>query len=170
MESWTWETLDKSKWGDGPWQSEADKYSWTDQATDLPCLIVRGPAGAWCGYVGITEGHPAFEKTVYDLDSTDLDSTVVDTLDVHGGVTYSAFCAPEEDVGHGICHVPEPGKSDHVWWIGFDCHHSYDVGPGYVVRLRDAGMPDYVENGTYRTVAYVMAQCSHLAAQLKELS
>lgn len=54
--------LDKSAWGQGPWQDEPDKIQFTDEATGLPCLLVRGPVGSWCGYVGVAEGHPLFKK------------------------------------------------------------------------------------------------------------
>src|SRR5437868_4216905 len=35
--------------GPGPWWDEPDKVQWIDPATDLDCLAVRGPFGAWCG-------------------------------------------------------------------------------------------------------------------------
>ena len=73
---------DKSSWGDGPWQSEPDKIQWLDEATGLPCLIVRGPVGALCGYVGVPEGHPHFEQKYDDVD-----------VRVHGGLTFASFCA-----------------------------------------------------------------------------
>ena len=53
------ETQDKGDWGDGPWQGEPDKRQWQDKVTRLPCLMVRGPSGSWCGYVGVPPGHPA---------------------------------------------------------------------------------------------------------------
>lgn len=53
-------TYDKAGWGEGPWQSEPDKRQWQDEATGLPCLIVRGPVGALCGYVGVPLEHPAY--------------------------------------------------------------------------------------------------------------
>lgn len=53
--------IDKSSWGEGPWQHEPDRKEWRDAATDLPCLAVRhDESGHWCGYVGVTEGHPAY--------------------------------------------------------------------------------------------------------------
>lgn len=51
--------IDKSTWGDGPWQREPDKAQWQDEVTGLPCLAVRGPFGSWCGYVGVVPTHPA---------------------------------------------------------------------------------------------------------------
>ena len=51
--------VDKADWGDGPWQGEPDKRQWQDKETGLPCLMVRGPSGSWCGYVGVGTTHPA---------------------------------------------------------------------------------------------------------------
>ena len=75
--------LDKKTWGPGPWQDEPDKVQWIDKATDLDCLMVRGPSGSWCGYVGVIDGHPLFE-TAYNDDR-------FYELDCHGGVTFSAL-------------------------------------------------------------------------------
>lgn len=76
-----WSTVDKSRWGNGAWQSEPDKVQWVDAATGLDCLIVRGPAGALCGYVGVPESHQLFEKGYDDAD-----------VSVHGGLTFSDHC------------------------------------------------------------------------------
>ena len=57
METIEYRTMDKSVWGPGPWQNEPDKRQWQDEATGLPCLIVRNSMGALCGYVGVSEGH-----------------------------------------------------------------------------------------------------------------
>lgn len=62
METIEYRTVDKSKWGDGPWQDEPDKKQWRDPETGLPCLIVRGPGGALCGYVGVPANSPAFGR------------------------------------------------------------------------------------------------------------
>lgn len=34
------EPVDKSSWGDGPWQQEPDRAEWTHRG--LPCLAVHG--------------------------------------------------------------------------------------------------------------------------------
>ena len=75
--------IDKTDWLRGPWDSEPDKIQWRDEATGLPCLIVRGPAGSLCGYVGVAPGHPWHGKH-YD-DGCDVD--------VHGGLTFAHGCA-----------------------------------------------------------------------------
>lgn len=48
MDTREYRTIDKS---DGEWKDEPDKIQWQDEATGFPCLIVRGPSGALCGYV-----------------------------------------------------------------------------------------------------------------------
>jgi hypothetical protein len=60
METKAWHSRDKSKWGPGAWQDEPDKMQWPDEATGLPCLIVRNRLGALCGYVGVPETHAAY--------------------------------------------------------------------------------------------------------------
>lgn len=49
---------DKKSWGPGPWQMEPDRKEWRYKG--LPCLALRGPVGAWCGYVGVSEGHALY--------------------------------------------------------------------------------------------------------------
>lgn len=140
--------VDRTGWPAGPWDGEPDRVQWTDEATGLPCLIVRGPVGALCGYVGVTQGHPAFESPYDDV-----------AVDVHGGLTYADKC-----YGH-ICHVPEPGQPDDVYWLGFDCSHYYDVSPGMLAR----GFTPPAREGVYRNIAYVRAECASLARQLAAL-
>jgi hypothetical protein len=72
---------DKSTWGDGPWQNEPDKVQYPDPHTGLPCLIVRNPMGALCGYVGVPKDHPAYGRHYDQVDA-----------DVHGGLTFSGHC------------------------------------------------------------------------------
>jgi hypothetical protein len=92
---------DKSDWGEGPWQDEPDKRQWQDEATGLPCLVVRNRGGALCGYVGVPAGHPCFEVDyddvygTYNEDYTERTSGPLPDLEVHGGLTFSDFCAPD---------------------------------------------------------------------------
>jgi hypothetical protein len=150
-------TIDKSAWGDGPWQAEPDKVQWRDEATGLPCLAKRGNPhfGNWCGYVGVPEAHPLFK--------TDGEGLVV-----HGGITFTGTCddGPEAET---ICHIPEPGEPDHVWWFGFDCGHFRDFMPG--LRAIEIGRgyeplpePDVI----YKDLGYVVRECEDLARQLIE--
>lgn len=63
----TWTTVDKSDWPTGEWHQEPDKAQWIDQATGLDCLIVRGPFGALCGYVGVPQSSPYLRKIIWHL-------------------------------------------------------------------------------------------------------
>lgn len=133
--------IDKSGWGDGPWQNEPDHKEWRDKATGAPCMAHRHPGGGhWCGYVAVAPGHPAYKKHYDGVD-----------VNVHGGLTYSAECSGE------ICHVPLPGEPDNVWWLGFDCAHCGDMSPGYKSSFGGE---------SYRALAYVKGQCADLAKQL----
>lgn len=152
MEHKTWTTMDKAGWGDGPWQAEPDKEQWQDAATGLACLVKRNCLGALCGYVGVPEGHPWHGKGYDDVDP-----------EVHGGLTYAGACQDGPD-GSTICHVPGPGEPEHLWWLGFDCNHGFDVAPA--VAARGPHMP----HETYRDLAYVKAECAALAAQAAKAS
>jgi hypothetical protein len=135
--------LDKSKWPVGPWQEEPDKVQWVDDATKLTCLAVRHKrSGHWCGYVGVTEGHPLFNR---DYEKADVS--------VHGGLTFASFCE-EDGKDEGICHTAEPGYPERVWWLGFDCAHCDDLSP------------HWSKSGVYRDLGYVRGECAQLAAQL----
>lgn len=151
------------RWPAGPWDGEPDKVQWPDAATGLPCLAVRnGYSGNWCGYVGVAEGHPYFEKN-YDDEGIDVS--------VHGGLTFAAACRPGSTEAGGICHVPEPGEPEHVWWLGFDCAHWQDYCPNDVVMGLERGYPfGRTEGSTYRTLDYVREQCASLAEQLNKVA
>ena len=163
-------TVDKSEWGPGPWQDEPDKMQWADPATGLPCLIVRGPVGALCGYVGVAPDHPAHGKN-YDHWSYGADGEpsalepieeAINGLQAHGGLTFAGACGHGDDPARGICHIPGDGEPDTVWWFGFDCAHCGDLSPDMGRRRRDEGV--------YRDLAYVRDQVAALAAQLAALA
>lgn len=160
----TYTTIDKTAWGPGPWQDEPDKVQWTDAETGLPCLAKRHAVnGHLCGYVGVSEGHPAFEIDGYDDEVN---------VEVHGGLTYAAHCE-EGDEAHAICHIPEPGQPDHVWWFGFDCGHFMDFQPGMKSQLAALSPTinyPFDPDTTYRTLDYVRAETARLASQLAALA
>jgi hypothetical protein len=149
MERIEYITIDKSTWGEGAWQSEPDKVQWQDEATGYPCLIVRGPSGALCGYVGISSQHPYFECDYGDCD-----------VDVHGGLTFANKCSHGDECD-SICHKVSAGENDNVWWLGFDCAHSGDVCPEHNNRS---------QNAVYRSRAYVTAEVESLAKQLAAMA
>lgn len=161
MTARSYSTIDKTGWGDGPWQDEPDKLQWPDEATGLPCLAVRNRQGAWCGYVGVPPGHRLHGAAYDDVD-----------VDVHGGLTYAAGCADGPEAT-SICHVPAPGEPDDVWWFGFDCHHAFDLGPAFEIRMRElrhdaAALELELPPVVYRTLGYVQDEVRALAAQLAE--
>ncbi len=167
----TYNTVDKSSWGDGPWQGEPDKVQYTDEATGLPCLAVRAHLGNWCGYVGVAEGHPLFgvgyDQCPRGCAEWGCCHRPDGHLDVHGGITYAAACQ-EGDEARSICHVPEPGQPDHVWWFGWDCAHADDLVPGLAARLLAgrAFLKGMARHETYRNLEFVREQNRQLAAQL----
>jgi hypothetical protein len=152
------EVAGREEWGEGPWNDEPDKISWTDPATGRPCLIHRGPGGALCGYVAVDPGHPLHGVGCGD---------VLDGLAVHGGVTYASLCRDSADESFGICHVPAPGAPHDVWWLGFHCANGFDIEPTVSGFLRRQGLaPGLLPDSAYRDVGYVIEQCQLLAAQL----
>jgi hypothetical protein len=151
--------IDKSAWGDGPWQTEPDRVEW--EHAGLPCLALRSEMGGnWCGYAAVLPGHPLHGTFDDDLD-----------VHVHGGLTYANRCD-----GERICHVPKPGEPDDVWWFGFDCGHAWDIMPAMDARTRAYGQrpihelfpegPGELLRTMYRTLDYVQAETNRLAEQL----
>lgn len=158
MKERTYTTIERSQtdWGSGPWDDEPDKIQWPDKATGLPCLAVRNEImGNWCGYVGVDDTHPLHGKDCSDVG-----------VQVHGGVTFARGCAAGESEATGICHVPDEGEPDHVWWIGFDCAHAWDLVPHMARQYKKMG---FLPDGTYKTLEFVQRECAQLAAQLASM-
>lgn len=156
---------DRSKWPSGPWDNEPDKLVWKTK-TGLPGMLLRNGVGALCGYVAVPSEHKlhgiGYSKRIPSdevgppEEYSDYSSSPEGKLKVHGGVTFSDSC------GGSICHVPEPGEPDDVWWFGFDCAHLGDDYP-----RNYAGSSRYEQ---YRDVAYVQAEVEQLAKQLARLA
>lgn len=148
--------VDRSKWGSGAWDGEPDKKQWQDKATGLPCLANRQPrSGHWCGYVGVSKGHPC-----YGIEYDNVD------VDVWWGLTFSDKCQEVQNECEGICHKAPNGEDD-VWWLGFDCAHSGDASPMDYVYERERGYPFIISGeDSYKTLEFVENQCTKLAAQL----
>lgn len=195
METREYRTVDKSTWGEGPWRSEPDKAQWPDEATGLPCLLVRNRMGALCGYVGVPPGHPwhgvgySCNPSTREDESwgSDERTSPESAIEVHGGLTFSDKCHPMTNEAQGVCHVAEAGEPDDVWWFGFDCSHAWDFMPANATlseQLKNVpGVPPEAMEAlnrlceplrlrdfeTYKDVAYVRAECRHLARQLAEI-
>jgi hypothetical protein len=146
--------VDRSTWPPGPWDDEPDRVDWVDEITGYACFVKRGPLGQWCGYVGLPPGHR--------YHSADYDDVPVS---VHGGeLTFGAPCDEADGpAAERICHVPRPGQPDDVWWLGFDCGHSWDIIP---MLPSTATLPSFGRPTEYRTLAFVRAHTTSLARQL----
>lgn len=161
METSSWDQrnesrhVDKSSWPPGAWHEEPDRIEWRFSGPPrLACLIVRGPSGALCGYVGVPPGHPLHGK----------DYSRCPDFDTHCGLTYAASC----DEGGHICHAPQPGESPDVWWLGFDCAHAGDVCPAHLATDRAHGFREEYES--YKDVRFVRGLVESLAAQLARVA
>lgn len=152
----TWTNKHGADLGGGPWEWEPDKAVWVDEATGLDCMIHRGRMGALCGYVGVGPDHPLHGKDYNTLN-----------VDVHGGLTYADGCQEGDDPAINVCHIPQPGRPDDVWWFGFDCGHFHDFVPGLDKILRERNAPDVFSDTVYRDFDYAKTEVESLAAQLK---
>jgi len=159
--------IDREGWPEGPWDDEPDKIQWLDEATSLPCLIVRNRMGGLCGYVGVPPGHRFYEVGYDSVTLSDSDEGYDEASypPVHGGLTFADRCAdgPEDRT---ICHAVEEGESDDVWWLGFDCGHWQDLLPGMLALDAKLGLVTS-ELQTYKDVAYVKRNIEELAVWLK---
>jgi hypothetical protein len=147
----------RAAWGEGPWANEPDKAQWVDLASGLDCLIVRNHLGALCGYAGVSPAHPLYGR---DYNSAPFSAHEA----AHGGLTYANGCRHSDDPAWGICHIPEEGRPDNVWWFGFDCGHLYDLQPA---GTRDLQYFSHI-GAVYRDWRYVQGCCTALAAALAE--
>jgi len=135
---------DKSKWSRGEWDNEPDRVDFIHAG--FSCFILRNRTGNWCGYVGVPSTHSLYEKDYMELN--------VDIL-VHGGLTYADKCRDT------ICHIPQPGMPDDVWWFGFDTAHANDLTP-YI--------PLHFDGMEYRNKDYAINETEKLAEQLERLA
>lgn len=150
-------SFDKSRWGEGEWSNEPDKKQWLDEETGLPCLIVRSEvSGALCGYVGVSKEHRYYEKGYDGID-----------VEVHGGLTFSGKCQETQNECEGVCHKAPEGQDD-IWWLGFDCAHSWDLSPrlGTLLIALHLSYPEGSLGETYRNFAYVTKEVQKLAKAL----
>jgi hypothetical protein len=124
----------------------------------LSCAVVQQREASFrCGYVRVPPGHPHYGKDHDDVG-----------VDVHGGLTFAQLepCKDHED-GQG-------------WWLGFDCHHCFDMGNDPDVELenvrsREARVSIEIERDPrwaairgehYWTEPEVVAETERLAEQL----
>lgn len=132
-----------------PWMGEPHREEF--KHVGLDCLLNRNHMGAWCGYVAVKPGHPAYRVKYME--------ELLNDVDVHGGLTYSDECQG------AICHVPAPGDPDNVWWFGFDCGHCFDIVPFFSI---DSRWPNF-DDSTYKDINYVRNETKRLAEQLAQM-
>lgn len=163
--------LDKTLWGDGPWQSEPDEFSGLYKKHIYYGL--RNNQGCWCGYVLISDNNPLL-KDCFNDEGSYMDIAI----DVHQGVTY---CNRKRR--------KDLDQKKHIW-VGFDCCHYDDHWPSTVARnkyLSDVAMNKYLSdklpseatrlrelftdinegrlNKPYRDMSFVIEQCKSMIDQ-----
>lgn len=164
--------IDKSMWGEGPWQHELDEEFFEYEG--YPCLIYRHTMlGCLNGYVGVGKGHPLFLKDEYE------------TLDVHGGITFAGLMS-----GFPILDR----KYHNFFWLGFDCAHLGDLVPDInttkqlfktgKLKLEEIKYPEedkilltkmfngediFSRKDEYRDIEFVRNEVKKLAKQLKDI-
>lgn len=159
-QTWMDPRCSREGWPPGEWDGEPDKAQWKDEATGVACLAKRhASSGHWCGYVGIAAWHPWHGKGYSDVE-----------VNTHGGLTFADSCeeGPPEQT---VCHIPEPGEPDNLWWLGFDCAHAWDHSPRDHVMAREHGYPFTIDpTSSYKSLAYVKNHCAELAQQVAAAS
>lgn len=121
------------------WLDEPNKLEWEHEG--YKCVIIRNSKyGHLCGYVQLGDSHPWHGKNKKDKEIADID--------VHGGITYG---------GHHLL-ITNSKSISHVWWLGFDAGHN--------------GLDNFpfigCDNGTYKNIAFMKAECEKLVRQCKE--
>ena len=158
---WVNPEIKKEEWLDGAWKTEPDKIQFVDEATGLPCLIVRNNLGALCGYVGVDKNHPYYGKGYDDVPCTSA----------HGGLTFAGHCQKTDNEYEGICHKVEDGEDDKVWWLGFDCAHYQDFVPAMEATIRkhmpESGLLPMETYSNYKDIEFVRATLKNMAAEIK---
>lgn len=109
-----------------------------------------GKPSHYCGYVGVPRSHPIVNDNCPHC-GHDMETRY--NLDVHGGITYSAFSDNY------------PIKNIDIYWLGFDCHHSCDISLLDIAKNRHLHRPE----ATFKDMSYCEAQCEKLSQQLYEL-
>lgn len=157
------EPIDKSAWGDGPWQDEPDELSWS--FGDVPCRIVRHPhSGVLNGYVSVPASHPWHGQDFDEIEA-----------DCHGGLTFSGtfgnrseFVDEDSRVLAARTYASRATTDRGLWWVGFDCAHAWDWTPGFDALYRERNiepMPFAGERSSYKTIEYVKSEVENLARQ-----
>lgn len=131
-----------------PWITEPHQVTWTDEETNLPCVILRHEMGFLCGYVGIPQDHPMFGLTLKECKNI---------FRIHGGITECRYLSNEEVLTTWENYHQSKHYLD-AWFFSFDCGHYGDFIPGR----------EDISFGIYRDIKFVKEQCKLLARQLSK--
>lgn len=139
----------KENWGDGDWQTEPDEYEFEYNGYK-GYLIRHMGLGHWCGYLAIP------------IDSKWAQGDNCESLDVHGGVTYSGTKLPNQ-----------MEESKDTFYIGFDCAHYLDYVPKMKKILEYNPFYEHTKNpyeidDIYRTMDFVIDEIKKMIDQVKE--
>lgn len=172
--------IDKSDWGEGPWQHEPDAVSWTDSRTGLHCAMIRHELfGCWLGYVAVEPGHPLHGRRYGDR--IEVPPEILDRERMLGrdfGIMELWINAHHDDGTWDISLLlPAHGSitfsdedTEGFWWFGFDCCHAYDLSPGLAASVsKRFGSRFFDRDETYRDHDYVYGIVTRLAWALQEL-
>lgn len=168
-------SVDRSSWGDGPWNNEPDELEWTDEITGLSCAIIRMPwNGALNGYVAVPPGHLLHGKSYSDrvkVPEGAMSRSINVAQDIGYIRLFTASISVAEDMQKAeldlvlLCHgglTYAKAASDGAWWFGFDSQHCDDASP------KDDR--PWASDAVYRDLPYMKKQCERLAWQIKLLA
>ena len=152
--------IDKSKWVDGPWRKEQDlvKFIYHDSPFSLCCLLLRNrKSGYWCGYVGIDQLNPFFDKDYEDVNSF-LKYPILD---------YS---------GNPTKNLPEEFRVNNYYFFGFSLNHDGDLVPFSLgkrsllsrVSLGHFGRDQITKDETYKNLGYAENVLEDLAKEIAQ--
>lgn len=126
-------------------------------------VVVIQKMGHRCGYIAIPQGHFLYGKTAADKR--------INNISCHGGITFV-------NDGHNCTY---PIDSNDLWWIGFDCMHSFDgrdfeAAKGYyshdLEALREVEHWEKVfANHPYeaKSLRFCVAECESIIDQIEEM-
>jgi hypothetical protein len=145
------------------WENEPNEEVFEHMG--FKCSLHRGPLKAWCGYVGVPNGHPLYGKDYHEHIPA---LAALHAEAMNGGIgkrgIITLFCATPDkatmdisfDVHGGVTFAGKHKGGADLWHIGFDCSHAGDLTPG-VSNFGD---------GEYRDISYVRDETKRLAEQI----
>lgn len=166
MKTKEWANTPKDDWRPGPWLNEPDKVQWVDEETGLDCLIVRGPSGVLCGYVGVPPEHPWHgvdynQCLIGDACEEEFcwDHRPESKMEVHGGLAYSAACQEPYTEEEWEEKRQDPKWVEYMERRGYPDDPTYEE---YVEWARGTAICHVAEEGRPEDVWWFGFDCSHL--------